>query len=513
MPGLAELLQQHPNPETHVRARVAQATAGMERGTRPEPVDLIGACLGNSYQTVRSLLADGSLPELLDPLSRERASASGQSEIDAYIEVLRLPRGRTVQQTVLPTSATPQYGLFPHQARAVRQARQLLATGPRKALLHMPTGAGKTRTTMNLVCEMLREDPAPVLWLASTQELCEQAVLEFSTAWSYLGNQTVEIHPLWGGRTWEVDEVAAGFTVATPQALHARRKRDGGFEDLIRFGEHLQLLVFDEAHQIVAPTYASISENMRLAGAGTPLLGLSATPGRTFEVSDKDAELAQFFGEAKVLLDTGPEGDANPVRYLINNGYLAKPDFRILSPDGLAPSGSCLQDVVFDPDDDAELQMDPVDYVRLIADTTHELADEGHHRILVFAASVDLAEDISAALTATGLLAECVHGATDPEMRTAAIERYRADGPSPRALVNFGVLTTGFDAPRTSAAIIARPTKSLVLYSQMVGRAIRGPAAGGNPRGTATIVTVVDPGVPAFGSIAAAFTHWEGNWG
>lgn len=77
-------------------------------------------------------------------------------------------------------------------------------------------------------------------------------------------------------------------------------------------------------------------------------------------------------------------------------------------------------------------------------------------------------------------------------------------------MCNFGVLTTGFDAPKTSAVVIARPTRSLVLYSQMVGRAIRGVRAGGNP--SAEIVTVVDPMLPGFGSIAEAFVNWEDVW-
>ena len=62
-------------------------------------------------------------------------------------------------------------------------------------------------------------------------------------------------------------------------------------------------------------------------------------------------------------------------------------------------------------------------------------------------------------------------------------------------LCNFGVLTTGFDAPQTSAALIARPTKSLVLYSQMVGRATRGHAVRGNRE--AVVRTIVDTSLPA----------------
>ena len=71
-------------------------------------------------------------------------------------------------------------------------------------------------------------------------------------------------------------------------------------------------------------------------------------------------------------------------------------------------------------------------------------------------------------------------------------------------------MTTGFDAPRTSAALIARPTLSLVLYSQMVGRAMRGTAAGGNE--TCEILTVVDTTLPGFDSVIDAFSNWEDVW-
>jgi len=67
-----------------------------------------------------------------------------------------------------------------------------------------------------------------------------------------------------------------------------------------------------------------------------------------------------------------------------------------------------------------------------------------------------------------------------------------------------------FDAPATSCAIIARPTKSLVLYSQMVGRAARGPSVGGNRQ--ADVYTVVDTAAPGFATMQQAFTHWNSLW-
>ena len=57
-------------------------------------------------------------------------------------------------------------------------------------------------------------------------------------------------------------------------------------------------------------------------------------------------------------------------------------------------------------------------------------------------------------------------------------------------LSNYGVLSTGFDAPKTDVVFIARPTASVVLYSQMIGRGLRGPTIGGTQR--CKIVDVID---------------------
>jgi superfamily II DNA or RNA helicase len=70
-------------------------------------------------------------------------------------------------------------------------------------------------------------------------------------------------------------------------------------------------------------------------------------------------------------------------------------------------------------------------------------------------------------------------------------------------------LTTGFDAPKTNVAIIARPTKSLVLYSQMVGRAMRGKKNGGNKE--CNIYTVID-NIPEFINVSHAFEYWDKSW-
>jgi superfamily II DNA or RNA helicase len=133
-----------------------------------------------------------------------------------------------------------------------------------------------------------------------------------------------------------------------------------------------------------------------------------------------------------------------------------------------------------------------------------------HTRIVVFAATVAHAQLLASILNVRGTSARVVTGATDQATRDRIIVKYRGSDPRPQIICNYGVLTTGFDAPRTSAAVIARPTRSLVLYSQMVGRAIRGEKTGGNR--TAEVITVVDPDLPGFGNIAEAFVNWEDVW-
>ncbi|MEK8171505.1 DEAD/DEAH box helicase family protein [Streptomyces sp. M19] len=75
--------------------------------------------------------------------------------------------------------------VVPHQRRAAARVKELLYDGPRRVVLHLPTGVGKTRTGMNLIADHLRQhEPALVVWLARGQELLEQAAAEFERAWS-----------------------------------------------------------------------------------------------------------------------------------------------------------------------------------------------------------------------------------------------------------------------------------------------------------------------------------------
>ncbi|MFT2018767.1 DEAD/DEAH box helicase [Streptomyces sp. 796.1] len=405
--------------------------------------------------------------------------------------------------------AEPDYGLFSHQRRAAARARDLLYGHERRVVLHLPTGVGKTRTAMNMICDHLRSrEPALVVWLARGNELLEQAASEFERAWASLGSREVHVVRMWGDSATDLDGITDGIVILGLDKAVAAAKRDREFLD--RLALKTTLTVFDEAHQAIAPTYSRVTDALTLR-RDSSLLGLTATPGRSWANISEDEQLSEFFSRQKVMLEI--EGHDNPVSALIEQEYLAKPTFRtVAASSGVKLSASdhhALADAFDIPKELLERLAMNVQWNLQVVQTVLELIKE-HRRILLFAGSVEHSRLLVATLSALGVEADQVTAESSKRHREKVIGRFKGNSDRPMVLSNYGVLTTGFDAPAASAAVIARPTTSLVLYSQMVGRVIRGPKAGGTA--TCEVVTVIDPELPGFGDVAEAFTNWEDVW-
>lgn len=398
--------------------------------------------------------------------------------------------------------------LFDHQIAAIEKIEKILREPGARVLLHMPTGAGKTRTAMRAVADRFLEDRAAlVIWLAYSEELCEQAVEEFKGAWRHAGNRAVPIHRFFGVHSPDLlsPSCKTGLIVAgLGKTYRAAQKRD---LFLTTLADRVSLVVIDEAHQAVAETYKSVLRYL-VEKHGAGLMGLSATPGRTWNDVAADKALAEFFDRTKVTLDVG----MHPVDFLIKEGFIAKVRVKQVSHDGqLSESDRARIERSLEIPNDvlAKLASDAGRNLKII-DRVEELIRNKHQRIIVFAASISHARDLSLILYARGHSAFYVDAGTPKDVRDQIIERYKEDGGEPRIICNYGVLTAGFDAPRTTAVVIARPTKSLVLYSQMVGRAIRGPKVGGSKH--CDVVTVTDITLPGFGDVVEAFSNWEDVW-
>lgn len=405
---------------------------------------------------------------------------------------------------------TPRHGLFAHQRLAAGQVLRGLESDPHRVMLHMPTGSGKTRTAMSVVCSLMNQsEPSLVVWLAHSEELCEQAVEEFTNAWTSLGNRPVSVQRWWGPHVLEQPLLRDGIIVAGLSKAYSSARKS--LADIGAMAGRVRLVVMDEAHQAIAPTYSLLLDVLTESGRPAPLLGLTATPGRTWNDIDEDQQLADFFHRRKVSLEVA--GYNNPVQFLVDEGYLADTDFvqieytaeGELSPREIEELRYALdipQNIVEALAADEQRNM-------LILSRTEAMC-RNHNRIIVFAATKDHAVVLATVLRARGYWAYAVTGETPTHERARVIGSFKAASNGSRVIVNYGVLTTGFDAPQTSAAIIARPTKSLVLFSQMVGRATRGERAGGNKR--AEVATVVDTRLPGFCNMAEAFDNWEDVW-
>lgn len=499
--------------------------------TQPSRLREVALGLATPQQLLLERESRDELLPLLPPQDAEQlAAALGLDGGDPYaaLEGMRVQRGSKRAQELLahfglveleqqapppaPTVETiqPQHPLFSHQRLAASRVLDGLREEPHRVLLHMPTGAGKTRTAMHVIARMLNDnEPMMAVWLAHSEELCEQAAGEFRSTWDALGGRPVALHRWWGSHDLRAEEVTDGLLIAGLAKAYSAGQRS--VEVIGELAGRVGLVVIDEAHQAVAPAYQHVLEVLTGSGRVSPLLGLTATPGRTWSDIAEDERLADFFFRRSVQLEV--PGYDSPVDYLIEEGYLARTEFVSLNYSGEAElSDRDLTELA----DSLEIPASIIETLakheqrNLVIVNRAEAMIREHQRLLIFAATVEHALLLATVLRARGVSAQAITGASPPEERARIIEDFRSDDEGPRVLVNYGVLTAGFDAPRTSAVIIARPTKSLVLYSQMVGRATRGPRAGGNSE--AQVVTVVDTALPGFSSLVEAFHNWEDVW-
>jgi superfamily II DNA or RNA helicase len=268
----------------------------------------------------------------------------------------------------------------------------------------------------------------------------------------------------------------------------------------------------DEAHLAVAPTYKWILDSFNAArGGDLALLGLSATPGRSAG-QEETKQLADLFFSNKVSLEI--DGYKSPVDFLQEQGYLSKPTYEYINFDDIGSSDLHkinereIADTLEVPDWVLKALGTNEKRNLLILKKIIDNAKPGN-KVIVFACSVEHANILSNLLCIKGFKAAAISSQTENERRRIILESFKEETGEINILTNYDILTTGFDAPKVNIAVIARPTKSVALYSQMIGRAIRGPKAGGNC--ASKIITVIDK-IPGYSSVAEGFEFWNDIW-
>lgn len=335
--------------------------------------------------------------------------------------------------------------LWPFQSDAI-QAYETLSREHQRIVLVLPTGAGKTVVASEIIRRALGLDrrwngkPAGrVLFLALPREQVDQAVAKL-VAW---GAPAGLIGTILARDDRSSPE--APIQVATLGTLLARNFKTG---DMPPAG----LVVIDEAHHSVAPTYRAVLARYPKAR----VLGLTATPMRL---------------DGRGLADAGFQGllvGATPMQLGIE-GYLAMP--RMWGPGEKARVD--LKGVRVEQGDFAQAEssrrMGKPTIVGRHVSHYEELG--GGHSAVVYACTKLHAKKIARRFRKAGHPVALLFGDTPLEERRALLRRL--DSGERLVVVNVGVLTEGWDCPAAKVCILARPTRSWMLYMQMVGRFLR----------------------------------------
>lgn len=336
----------------------------------------------------------------------------------------------------LPETFTPR----PYQVDAIKAltAGWQGSTNNRLAVV-LPTGAGKTVVFANLILDRLPSLSATgqrALVIAHREELLAQAADKIKAVAPSLRIGIVKA---------ERDEHQdADVIIASIQTLAVERRRQAI--------ENIGLVIVDECHHAAAPSYMTVLDHFG-AWSGTPTAGFTATMTRA------DGGLADVWQEVVFTLD---------ILEMIEDGYLCDVRGKRVIVDGLD-----LDTVKTRAGDlqDGQLgqALEDSDAGPVVAKAYAEHA--GDRPGVVFTPTVATAQSMAEAFTASGIPAAAVWGDMPRDDRAAVLDRYRRG--DVQVLSNCMVLTEGFDAPWTSCAVIARPTKSAGLYCQMAGRALR----------------------------------------
>ncbi|MFD9045697.1 DEAD/DEAH box helicase [Streptomyces zaomyceticus] len=436
----------------------------------------------------------------------------GSSAAIAFVSDLRLPMTFAGSRTPSPPAFETVDGprdfprLHDYQEDLVRNISTLLdRLAPQRAMLSLPTGAGKTRVTAEAVIRWVKQVGdlrGPLLWIAQTEELCEQAVQSWKFVWNKVGAE----RPLAISRLWSTNEV--GDVVGHPHlvvATDAKLERclDTEAYDWLR---QAALVVVDEAHTAVSKRYTGILGQLGLTQYETKrhLLGLTATPFRNTN-EEETARLVKRFGNKRLDEGVFPSGD--PYRDLQEWGMLAQVEHRTLEGGRieLTREEKAQADRMSTLARAAEQRLaDDHTRSRRIVDEVAGLPEDWP--TLLFATSVDHAKYLAAMLNDRDVPAAAVDSTTNAQDRRRRIEDFREG--RIRVLTNYGVLTQGFDAPATRVVVVARPVYSTNVYQQMIGRGLRGPLNGG--KDTCLILNVSD-NIANFDT-QLAFNQFEHLW-
>jgi len=306
-------------------------------------------------------------------------------------------------------------------------ARRSLASN-RRILLVAPTGAGKTDVALEMIRGALARGRR-VLFLCHRRELVRQSSRAF---W----NAGVPHGMVMAGKVMSLTPANVGVINTVVNRIDRMQPPD--------------LIIVDEAHRSVSPSYLDVFK----AWPNAYVVGLTATPART------DGRGLAEAGYTDIV--QGPT-----VRRLIDSGYLS--DFLLIVPDSaLSLDGVSIRAGDFATD---ELEQ-AVDRPTITGDAVRayrQFADG--KRCMVFCVTVKHSQHVCEQYNAAGIRAEHIDGTHTDAERDTVLNRFRAG--TTQVVTSVQLAIEGLDIPAIEAVQFLRPTASVIVYLQAIGRGLR----------------------------------------
>lgn len=336
--------------------------------------------------------------------------------------------------------------LRPYQRHAIDALYDYFSGNTGHPLIVMPTGTGKSVVIAGFVRDALTAYPETrILMLTHVKELIQQNFMALIRVWP---EAPAGIYSAGLSRR----DIHSQILFAGIQSIHKRASQV----------QRCDLVIVDEAHLIGrtdSGMYRSfLADLQRINGGMVKVVGFTATPYRM------DSGLLHK-GKDRMFTDIAYEV---PMLRMIQEGYLCpvvpKQTATQLDVSGVGSRGG----EFIAGQLEAAVDKDEITQAAVGEIITH---GEGRGSWLVFCSGVAHARHVCDAMHARGITCETVTGDTPAPERDAILAAFKAG--RLRCLTNANVLTTGFDAPGTDLIALLRPTKSIGLYVQMVGRGTR----------------------------------------
>jgi len=322
------------------------------------------------------------------------------------------------------------YQLRDYQVEAIDSINDMESNKP--GLIVLSTGAGKTV----VMADVAARNTSRTLIILPSTELREQTIEKLKET-----NPDLDIGSVQGS----LDEVSNKIVCSTRQSLtHSKSTR---IQRMISYGE-FGLIIFDEAHQAVSQISKILS---KIDTTKSKIVGFTATP------FSKD--ITNVFKEILYSKD---------ILYMIDNNYLVEPKvIQISTKTSLAGVKTTAGEF-----NQRSLELTVNNDYRndLIVKAYKEFASDRKHT-LVFASGIEHCEDLTKEFINQGIKCNNIDSTLSQVDRDKVLKQYKTGKID--VLCNVGVLTTGFDDPQTNCIIYARPTKSKILFTQILGRGLR----------------------------------------